>query len=263
MTNPTTSPDDRSPRFTLVIGDVEGQDAAHDRLLATIDQTYPGAALVYVGDLTREADGNLAVYRRVLELVDSGRAVVVRSNRGVACVKRLGALLERGRNVVEAALELYEAAAEHPDRPAMRYIAHLAGQLTGAPDGEDLARAILDLERRAPIQHPIDDGRAVVVHGGMRPDLVGEHSRRAERVCVHGTAGATPADRDGWIEAYREARVSDPTLPVVIHGHVTYTDVHVTDATIGVDTGACDGDKLTAAVWQHGVGYVGTVEERV
>lgn len=264
MTNPVPAteggtPNVTVPTVTVVIGDVEGQARAHARLLATIDATYPDADIVYVGDLTREVSGNVDVYRQVIDLIESGRATLVKSNRGVACVRRLGALLNRGNNVVEAAVALYETAAQQPDRPAPRYIATLAGQLAGEPDGEDLARKIVAVERSAPIQHPIDDGAAVVVHGGMRADLLGEDSRRAERVCVHGTAGDTPADRDGWIDAYRTARAGDTTLPVVIHGHVTYNDVHVTDATVGVDTGACDGNTLTAAVWQHGTGYAGTL----
>jgi hypothetical protein len=240
-----------------VIGDVHGHLDALERLLGDIARQHPNARLAFVGDLGHKGPDSVGTYRRILDLVDAGDAAVVASNHGAADARHLGRLLDRGYNVVEAALTLYRQAEPLASHATLRQVAQLAGALAGAADGDELAERIVALQRNVPLQLTLDDGAAVVVHGGLTPDTFGASGRRAQQVCLYGTGSGRDETgraigRDSWVAGWCEAREQERQLPFVFYGHITYPRPLLTDHTCGIDTGCGPDDPkatLSAAVW--------------
>lgn len=241
----------------VVIGDVHGHIVALEQLLGDIARTYPTARLAFVGDIGHKGPDSVAAYRRVLDLVDAGDAAVVASNHGVADARHLGGLLQRGFNIVDTAVTLYQQAEPMASHATLRHVARLAGDLAGASDGDELAARIVSSQASAPLQLHLDQEAAVVVHGGLTRDTYRTSSRRAHQVCLYGTSTGRdetglPIGRDSWVEAWQQARVDDPSLPFVFYGHIAYLQPRLTTDTCGVDTGCGSGSPdatLSAAVW--------------
>lgn len=239
-----------------VIGDVHGHADALERLLAELSVYAPDAHLAFVGDVSHKGPDSVAVYRRVLDMVDRGAATMVASNHGFADGLRLGQALRRYGNIVDAAVGLYDRAAELPPHATMWHVARLAGDLAGERDGDVLAERIVAAQTAAPLQAKFGSS-LVVVHGGLTPETYGSTGRKARQVCLYGTPTGLddrgrPVARDSWVPLWQQARRKNPSLPVVAYGHISYDEPSVTDSTIGVDTG-CGSTrpeaKLSAALW--------------
>lgn len=239
-----------------VIGDVHGRTDALERLLSDLSASHPNARLAFVGDIGHKGPDSVGAYRRVLDLVDAGDAGIVASNHGVADARHLGRMLDRGHNVVEAAVMLYRQAQPLPHHATLWHVARLAGDLAGVGDGDELAERIVASQRSAPLQLSMDAGAAMVVHGGLTLDTFGASGRRAQQVCLYGTPTGRdehglPVGRDSWVAAWCEAREQDGRLPFVFYGHISYPEPRLTAHSCGIDTGCgtVPKAKLSAAVW--------------
>lgn len=257
--------DARSVGGTIaVVGDVHGSRVQLEKLLAHLDEVHPSATLVFVGDLADRGDDTPGCYRIVGDLVAAGRARMVSSNHGEALVVRAGPLLARGldaQGVADALWRRYdEALAAGRRQPATRMTAETVTQFAFLPDGTERLAAAVALEVASPHQLLLDGGRLLVVHGGVRPDLVGCTSREAVSVAWYGTPSAhdphtgRPLGRDSWTVAWGDARRRDPSLPLVVYGHVAYTRPFVGPHAVGIDTGAgkLRDAPVTAAICRDG-----------
>ncbi len=247
----------------VVVGDVHGSRLQLEKLLLQVEERFGDATLAFVGDLADRGPDTPGCYRIVRELVAEGRALMVSSNHGEALVRKAGRLLEAGLDATEVALALHERldAARRAGRrePGTRMTAHTVEQFADLADGTEQLRAAIALEESLPHQLLLDDGRLLVVHGGIRPDLVGCMSREAVSVARYGTptsidARGLPHARDSWVVGWGEARRRDPSLPLVVYGHIAYHQPFVGPHAVGIDTGAgklVDG-PVTAAVYRDG-----------
>lgn len=178
-----------------VIPDLHGEPDALQQALADLDtgdlDTRSGSAaphLVFLGDLVDNGPDSPAVLRRVLALVEAGRATLLRSNHDD---KLFRALI--GRKV--------------------RIGPHLHKTLTdlrAQPDAQTLIRRFLDAYQQAPhwlIWQP--DGHActyLFAHGAVHPDMLVDlallRGRERDKLC--------------WLALFGEGReANDPVDPPV------------------------------------------------
>jgi predicted kinase len=246
-------------RPLAVIGDVHGEGSKFADLVTQIRREHPDATIVTVGDTGDRGSDSVGAYQTLFDVLASGGHVVA-SNHGAALADKAGKLLDKGHTAAETADILTDraddAAAAGKRQPMTEFIAATVAQLAAHPDGDALLARAVEVERTAPHQLLAHDGRTLVVHGGVRPDLVGRHSAEARQVALFGTpSGFTddgmPRERDSWVAAYD---ADERDLPLVVYGHIAYDAPQVSVRTVGIDTGAGKDPNapVTAAIVEHG-----------
>lgn len=242
----------------VIIGDVHGEADKLRRLLALIADRQPGATVLSVGDIGDRGPDSAGAYQVMLE----ERIPVVASNHGAALAKKAGKLRANGHSAGEIASILDERAAQGEragqPQPMTRFISETVRSFARHPDADARLDAALALEQEAPHQRFLHRGRALVVHGGVRAELLWSPRPMARQVAVYGTPTAAsgpdglPVGRDSWVEGYHRAA---GLLPLVVYGHIAYPQPRIERRTVGLDTGAGKDPTapLTAAVVEDGV----------
>lgn len=242
----------------VVIGDVHGEADKLRRLLTLIAARQPDATVISVGDIGDRGPDSAGAYQVVLE---AGIAVLA-SNHGAALAKKAGKLRAGGHTAARIATILAERAEQGAragqPQPMTRFVCDTVASFARHADGDTRLDAALALERAAPHQLFLHAGRTLVVHGGVRPELLWSSRPAARQVALYGTPTAAsgpdglPVGRDSWVEGYHRAV---GLLPLVVYGHIAYPEPRIERRSVGLDTGAGKDPAapLTAAVIVNGV----------
>lgn len=202
-------------RFFLV-GDVHGALDELNALLAQNDDRM----VVFVGDLTDRGPNSVGVLRRVMSLVNEGRALAVMGNHDDKLRRFLS-----GNNVT-------------PAHGLETTVAELA-----SVDADERA-AFLAFLSSLPFRLDLDNGRLVVVHAAAPSNVSPKKARAAALFGV--TNGEV--DANGFPVRLDWAAEHDGDT-VVVHGHVTVDEVTVKNNVWNLDTGAVFGGKLTGLMY--------------
>ena len=98
---------------------------------------------------------------------------------------------------------------------------------------------------KLPLYHVLDDGKLIVVHAGIRKDMIGV--KFTEKIRVFTQYGditgkkhpdGKPVRRD-WAKQYKEE-------VFIVYGHTPVHDARFINQTVNIDTGCVFGGKLTA-----------------
>ncbi|HEX2862981.1 MAG TPA: metallophosphoesterase [Deinococcales bacterium] len=213
-----------------LIGDVHGCFAELRALLARLGWRWvegtprhpDGRRLVLVGDLVDRGPDVPGVLKALLPGLNSGELLAVPGN--------------------------------HDDK----YARYLSGSRVTIANGlEDTIAQVdrLDTRERRMLQHAfrrwfeeaswhllLDEGRLVVAHAGLTPELFGRSGRQVRSRALYGEvlgydAGGLPIRRD-WARDYRGQ-------PLVVYGHTPALPVQVVNGTVNIDQGCVFGGFLT------------------
>lgn len=205
------------------IGDVHGERAKLERLLEAIGADARGRAhrIVLLGDMIDKGPDSAGVVRLARALEAEGRAVCIRGNHEDMAVR----------------------AGEGTQRP--HWLGRGGREMVNSYAGDDAQRAD-DVAWMAelPTRHVSGGGRFVFVHAGIDPDTY--------------PAGSAVSDMWTRTDGFTHSeRWTNPALAgvTVVHGHTPRSDqpdISADGRRINVDTGACSGGPLTAAVCETG-----------
>lgn len=214
-----------------VVGDVHGCLDELDELLDKLgydDGRHPeGRTLVFVGDLVDRGPDSVGVLRRVLPLIDDGRALLVPGNHEAKFVRWL----------------------EHGD--SLRVSGGLAttvAEWNALPRSEQsaLREQLLTVLDRCPDHLVLDGGALVVAHAGLQERWHGRVGNKARALCLYGLTTGRVVDglpeRLDWAVQYRGAAA-------VIHGHVPRREADWRNNVLDIDLGCVFGGHLAAARW--------------
>jgi protein phosphatase len=212
-----------------IIGDVHGcYDELRD-LLAKLGYTFaddahaappPGRTAIFLGDLVDRGPNVPAVLRLVMNMVAEGNALCIPGNHDVKLVRALGGRKVEVKHGLEASLEQLAAESD-------AFRSEVAAFLDGL------------------VSHfVLDDGKLVVAHAGMKPELAGRTSPVVRDFALYGeTTGETDEFglpvRYNWAGEYRGTAM-------VVYGHTPVPAPEWLNRTINIDTGCVFGGALTA-----------------
>lgn len=212
------------------IGDVHGRIDLLDRLIDLIeaDDAARGAAdirLIFLGDLIDRGPHSARVVETVGNLMRSSDQVrLIKGNHEEVFVTAAGGCAKSTRLLLKIGgyetLESYGITREEADQGTMQDLADLLKQR--------IPRDHLDLLDGG--EEMIRMGDYVFVHAGIRPGVPLDRQAGSDLRWI----------RQPFLDARRRDRV------VVVHGHTPNEDVEFKPDRIGIDTGACYSEKLTA-----------------
>ncbi len=212
-----------------IIGDVHGCCYELEKLLKKMGYLrcedgifcHPkGRKAVFCGDLVDRGSRNVDVLRIVSDMVRTDRALAVIGNHDDKLLRFL-----KG-NPVQVAHGLEGTYGE------IKVLTR---------EEKQLLRDFLD---SLPDHLVLDDGKLVVVHAGIREDLIGTEGKETRRFCMH---GETNGEYDDFDHPVRLDWTSHYTgNAAVVYGHCPWMRMRVVGNTYGVDTGVVFGNRLTA-----------------
>ena len=183
-----------------------------------------GRTAVFLGDLADRGPHCLDSVRLVKGMVDTGSALYVPGNH---CNKLARYLI--GRNVqvahgMEKTVEEYESLSSR--------------------EKDSFTKLFLELYNAAPPYLILDNGNLVVVHGGIKEEMIGKVTNKIIDFCYYGDAtGKTAKDglpeRRDWAQNYHGR-------PLIVYGHTPVPEPKFINNTIDIDQGCCMGGHLTA-----------------
>jgi protein phosphatase len=189
--------------------------------------------IIFAGDLNDRGPDSLGCIKIAMNLYANGNATIVRGNHDDKLRRRL-------KNIL---------AGKSTSQPGKHGLEETVKQITDNCDREQIER-IHNFLSSTPLVYENED--FIVVHGAYVPEA--RHTGRWESLCLYGqTTGQTlpnglPERSLEWAHEWSETgdkpvfRGHDPYVePHVIHGSKT--------SVIGIDTGACFGNKLSAYLW--------------
>jgi protein phosphatase len=183
----------------------------------------PGRRAVFLGDLTDRGLQSPDVLRIVMSLVAAGDGLCVLGNHDAKLLRWLEGRSVRPTHGLDRTIDQMEA------------------------ESNDFRRSVHDFVAGLPSHYWLDGGRLVVVHAGIRADMIGRVSGAVREYCLYGeTTGEI--DRFGypvradWAAGYE----GDVT---VVYGHTPVHLVGWVGKTICIDTGCVFGGTLTALRW--------------
>jgi calcineurin-like phosphoesterase family protein len=93
----------------------------------------------------------------------------------------------------------------------------------------------------------LEDGRLIVVHAGIRQNMIGQNTKRVRDFCLYGdNSGKLDAkglpERFNWAADYHGE-------PMVLYGHTPVIEAERVNNSVCLDTGCVFGGKLTALRW--------------
>jgi protein phosphatase len=179
-----------------------------------------GRRLIFLGDLVDRGPDTPGVLRLVMDAVASGSALCVPGNHEQKLVRAL-----QGRNV-----------------QVTHGLAESLGQLSEQPAG--FKEKVVEFLDGLISHYVLDDGKLVVAHAGLRPEMQGRASGRVRDFALYGeTTGETDEFglpvRYNWAAEYRGRAM-------VVYGHTPVHEPAWVNGTINVDTGCVFGGRLTA-----------------
>ena len=179
-----------------------------------------GRKLIFLGDLVDRGPDTPGVLRLVMSAVASGAALCVPGNHEQKLVRAL-----QGRNV-----------------QVTHGLAESLGQLSEQPAG--FTERVVTFLDGLISHYVLDDGRLVVAHAGLRPEMQGRASGRVRDFALYGeTTGETDEFglpvRYNWAAEYRGRAT-------VVYGHTPVHEPSWVNGTINIDTGCVFGGRLTA-----------------
>jgi protein phosphatase len=115
------------------------------------------------------------------------------------------------------------------------------------PQGEAFRAEVEAYLATLPIHAWLDGGRLVVVHAGIKTEMLGRNYSAARAFCLYGdTSGKLDAaglpERFNWGADYRGEAA-------VIYGHTPVAELEWINNTLCIDTGCVFGGTLTALRW--------------
>jgi len=230
----------------IFVGDVQGCSEELEELLGRARDTYGSRfELWLVGDLINRGPDNLAVLRRVRELVDSGSARVVLGNHEIGLLLTAAGLRER------KPLDSFGDVLEAPD--AEDWLAWLRCQRlleTGQLGQQRFAMvhaavhpawSLAELERRvrrveARLADPREATALLAADPAQDPDrdLLG---RLTQARSVTRAGGWSPELPGGELEAWHQSWSARAHDYCVVYGHWAMQGLHVEPRLRGLDTG--------------------------
>ena len=175
------------PTHLRVVGDIHGDS---DALAAALETMTPDHHLVLLGDLVDRGPDSPGVLTRVCDLVQNGRATLIRSNHDDKLYRHL-----IGRPVTIT-----------PD------LQETLDQLARHPQGGEIKAAFLHVYEQAPWW--VNHDSITMVHGAFHPDM--QH-------CATPAEAANRKARDilRWLSLYGESRQQEgEDLPTRTYGWV-------------------------------------------
>lgn len=212
-----------------IIGDVHGCCYELEKLLRNMGYEADGEGVwrhpkgrkaVFCGDLVDRGSRNLDVLRLVRGMIRAGSGLSVIGNHDDKLLRFLKGNPVRIAHGLEGTY----------------------GEVKRLSEGEkEELRAFLE---SLPAHLVLDDGNLVVVHAGIREDLIGQETREARQFCLYGERDEEHDDfgdpiRRDWTDSYRGEAM-------VVYGHCPWIRMRKTGNTYGVDTGVAFGHRLTA-----------------
>lgn len=182
-----------------------------------------GRRAIFAGDLVDRGPRSADVLRIVMEMFETGSALLVPGNHDVRFLR----WLEDQKVSITHGLDAT--------------IASLAGE-------SEAFRASVARMLKSLWSHLwLDGGRLAVAHAGILAPMIGRATPRVRQFCLYGD---TSGDRDGnglpiryhWALDYRGETT-------VVYGHTPVADAEWLNNTLCIDTGCCFGGKLTALRW--------------
>lgn len=216
-------------RYCDIFGDLHGCfdewiELLHElgyRTDVTGEWAHPeGRTIVLVGDLTDRGPKNVATLRLVMQLHRAGRLLLVRGNHD----DKLRRALLGNRVSVRSGL---------------------GGTLAELEVESEVFRAeVIEFLGQLPLQLLLDDDRLLIVHAGIRAELIGRTDQETKAFCLFGeTTGRLMTDgfyeRLDWTRNYNGA-------PFVVYGHDPKVVPYLNNRTADIDTGCTFGNRLTA-----------------
>lgn len=221
--------DTKKIRTVDVIGDIHG---CFEELLVLLEKLgykkeeglyrHPeGRLLVFLGDLCDRGPRSLDVLKLVKHLVQSGLALHCPGNHDDKLMRWC-----QGRRVqVKHGLETTVEEVENTEDPVetKRWIEHYLREL--------------------PLYLQFDQGGLIVVHAGIRSDLIGTNHKRLRDICLYGfPTGQIDhhglPERDPVIKHYKGNAL-------LVHGHTPVQKPQWEQNVINIDTGCVFGGNLT------------------
>ncbi len=180
-----------------------------------------GRVLHFVGDLVDRGPNTKNVLRLAMGMQHQGNAMTVMGNHDDRFMRWL-----KG-NDVQIAFGLETSITE----------------IRACSDA--FAQAVLDYLQTISFYHAIDDGRMVITHAGLRPDMLGQTGPAVRAYCCYGPVDRDTGKRIVWAPDWR-----GPFS--VIYGHTPIEDARWLNNTLNLDTGCVFGGTLTALRWPEG-----------
>lgn len=204
--------------LTFAIGDVHGCLDLLVDILGQIARTHPGRPrrIVVLGDLIDRGPDSAGVVRllRTAQARDPARLICLRGNHEDLLLRAVDQA---------SALATWLANGGHQTLASFR-----TDRLAGVPPD------VIDWIAACPTFH--DDGRRYFVHAGLNPELPLAKQRDADRLWI----------RDAFLRSDHEFG------RYVVHGHTPQRGGRpdMRDTRVNIDTAACFGGRLTAAVFE-------------
>lgn len=211
-----------------IIGDIHGCSSELRLLLQILGYDFDGTdkathserrMVVFLGDLVNRGPDTPGVLRLVMNMVESKDALCVLGNHDEKLLRYL-----RGET-----------------KPGMELSASLMQLRT---ESDDFRKRIVQFLESIPTQIPLDEGKLIVAHAGIKESLQGVESAEARDFALNGQLTGKIDEqgnpvRYNWAADYRGK-------PYVVYGHSPVREPAWLNRTIGIDTGCVYGGKLTA-----------------
>lgn len=221
-----------------IIGDVHG---CYDELvlllkklgykIEKIDGDYnienpSGRKVIFLGDLVDRGPKIVDVLKITMQMVKEKKALCVQGNHDNKLYRKLIGNNVQIKNGLEDSLEQLKQTNESFLSDLKTFLKHLESH------------------------YVLDDQKLVVVHAGMKEDLIGRSSKKVRSFALYGeTTGET--DEFGlpirylWAKDYKGKAL-------ILYGHTPNKEIKKMNNTINIDTGCVFGNKLTAYRYPEG-----------
>ncbi|GAB4350533.1 MAG: metallophosphoesterase family protein [Gammaproteobacteria bacterium] len=220
------------------MGDIHGRLDLVREMVQIIAEDARGSKegsrrLIFLGDYVSRGSDSRGVIDYLLELEIPGFETVFLKGNNEACLLRFAAgdldvgalwLANGGLEVLRS----YGVTVSSSARPDRRRLAALSEQFA-----RRLPRAHLEFLRGLPLCDVLGD--YYFVHAGIRPGVALDDQSEHDQLWI----------RDRFRESERDHGA------VIVHGHVTVSEVEVRRNRIGIDTGAWKSGKLSCLVLEE------------
>lgn len=182
-----------------------------------------GRKLCFVGDLVDRGPNSPAVVRLAMGIIQNKRGYWVKGNHDDKWARYLNG------NNVKISHGIKETIEQFKDEP------------------KEFLYAVNDFIDSLPIYALLDDKKLMIVHAGLRENLHGQATERAEAFALFGKPSGQ-YDENGYPIRYRwQDDYNGKTT--IVYGHVALEEVEEVNRCIDIDTACVFGGKLTALRW--------------